>query len=289
MPNFLDPPGRRLAYDADGSVVTHYNVNTGAVTELTLANKQNLNDESGGTVFGPDWGVVVHLGFYFPGLRDITNLFHGSSGDTGFQGVDYSVDSTNPLDGTWTNLSYSQNAGSAVIPNYRQNWAAAVASGVKALRFRYQTNGSGGSYNAVHSAHIYGKRAAGDTSRQVAFVKADGTRFNKDFDYQDQGRGSIYKWKSGTLFNQTSELYVKNFSATETANTVVIGQEALSGSMLSNIRVSLDDVTYTTTLTINSIAPGASAGPIFVKWAPPANDILGLQTMRLPVTIGSWS
>lgn len=295
MPNFPDPPGRRLAYDADGSVCTHYNTANGAISELTTGQKQILNNESVDSFNMGSTGTVNHTSIYFPGLRDITDLFVSlNSNDSNigtYQGIDYSVDSTNPLDGTWVNIAFSPlfTWGGLVIPNYRNGFGAYVASGVKALRLRASTSGANGAYYPIFAWHVYGTRAAGDTSRQVALVDSAGNRFNKDFDFQDRPRGSTYKWKAGTLYNQLSELYVKNFSATETANTVVVGQEALSGNMHNNIRISLDDITYTQTLTATTIAPGASYGPIFVRWTPPAGDTLGLQTMRIPVTVGSWT
>lgn len=295
MANFSDPPGRRLAYDADGTVVTKYVVSSGAITELSAANKQAMNNESTDTYDVTAAGSTsVHLGLYFPGLRDITDLFFSSGGD-GFygagsvSGIDYSTDSTNPLDGTWTNIGYSQDSGGLVVPQYRTSWSAYVASGVKALRVKFSFSSPSTDHRFVYALNAYGTRSSSDTSRQVGLVTSGGVRFTKDFDFQDRPRGSTYKWKSGTLYNQTSELYVKNFSATETANTVVVGQEALSGNMHNNIRISLDDSTYSQTLTAATIAPGASYGPIFVRWTPPSNDTLGVQTMRIPVTVSSWT
>lgn len=292
MPNFLDPPGRRLAYDSDGSVMTIYRLSAGTITEESVANKKTYNDESTGYVVHSGYYGTTHFGLYFPGPRDITDIYLGfnptSYGYTA-PSFDWSSTSTNPLDGTWTNVAFNGlSTSGSPNPEYRSptGW---VASGVRAIRFVTGATGGNGQQIWLTSFHVYGTRAAGDTSRQVAFVDLAGNRFAKDFDFQDRPRGSTYKWKAGTLYNQSSELYVKNFSATETANNVIVGQEALTGAMHNNIRISTDDVTYAQTKTFTSIAPGAVAGPIFVRWTPPAGDTLGVQTMRTPVTVGSWT
>lgn len=294
MANYLDPPGRRLAYDADGTVVTAYRTDTGAVVELSTAQKQAMNDEGSGYyafMAGYTNNIVAHLGFYFPGPRNITHLFlsytYRESGT--LLGIDWSPDSANPQDGSWTTISYTQNASGIVIPNYRSDPSGFVASGVKALRFRWKTASLHGGEARIAALHVYAHRSPTDTSRQVAFCSSSGARIPKDFDFQDRPRGGTYKWKLPNVYNQSTELYVKNYSTTETANNVVVGQEALTGTMHNNIRISTDDATYTQTITIPSLAPGAMFGPIFVRWTPPSNDQLGVQTMRIPVTVGSWS
>lgn len=299
MGNYADPPARRLAWDADGTLVMDQQ---GASFGFwPTGSKQSLNNEDFGgpydgnsTILGSRPGTV-NMVFIFPALRDISHLYiaTGSRTDT-INSIQYSTDTTTGLDGTWTAVAWS-NTGIQVdnaVGAWRKISVGAggikswVAAGVRAIRL--SVNYRDGN-DSLAMLHIYGKRAAADPTRNVGFTTAAGVRFTKDADWADRPWGHAYKWKSPDLLNEPDELYVHNFDGSGTANAVVVSANQLTGQLATYTTFSLDDVTYTATVTIASIAPGATSGPIYVKWEPPVGSGLGVFAERLVATVGSWT
>lgn len=299
MGNYADPPARRLAYDTDGTRMME--VQGASVATWTLGQRQGLNDESVGAPFdgnatplGSRPGLVAEV-FLFPSYRTISHLYinTGSRTDT-VSSIQYSTDTTTGLDGTWTTVAWSNtgiqndNAIGAfrAISSGGAGIKAWVATNVKAIRIN--TNYRDGN-DSLRMVHIYGTRGTSDPTRNVGFVDATPARFVKDFDWGDLPWGHTYKWKSPTLYNMVSECYVKNFSATQQANTVVLSVEALTGAMPAATAMSLDDVTYSSPLALGNIAALAVVGPIFVRWAPPNPSSLGVFAERLKLAVTSWT
>ncbi len=295
-----DPPGRRLPWDVDGSQVFCYRPSDAYTWEWSVGYKQVLNNDYNDYMGGNDAAGVFRPGavwnvIYFPGQRDITHLYSYWGGNAIYvpsgASVQGSTDSTAPNNGTWNAITGLTNGSSGGLdPTIARRTSISpvtgAVSGIVALRFgSYWDDGN----SFMYEFHIYGVRAAGDTFHQVAFTDSAGNRLTKDFDFGDKARGGTYTWKSPNLYNQTTELYVKNFGSTQ-ANGVTVSKDSLGGTNLpTDISFSTDNVTYGATASLGNIVNGAVAGPVYVRYAPPATRLVGPDAGRIKVAVTSWS
>lgn len=98
MPLYPDPPANRMAYDIDDTVVT---INGSAATTLQ---KQALNNEAGSGVLMSSGDVIL---FHFPQSRSVVAFATSWGSEVGSDPVpttEWSDDSTNGVDGTWTTI-----------------------------------------------------------------------------------------------------------------------------------------------------------------------------------------
>lgn len=129
-------------------------------------------------------------------------------------------------------------------------------------------------------AHLYGQPEPAFDPNRVTLVSTDGSP--KTFDF-----GNV---RQGTTL--TTSFAVKNTSASLTAHavTVSIGAPSPAPATVLPAQISLDGgVTWTNTLSLPDLAPGAVSAPIQVKVQPPAINLLGNWAPRLSVNAGSWS
>lgn len=184
-----------------------------------------------------------------------------------------------------------------VAPNYRLNgenstggWrtvAGAFARNVRALRMRYPefpiswSSFSSQNFDSMLSfLHLYGEPDTGATSRRVEFVTADGTAV-KNFNW-----GDVHH--SQTL---TTTFRVKNLS-TLSASSIDISMLPASPSNTpaphTAMEFSLGGVSFSSTLSISSIAPGASSALIYVRLVVPPSGIIGSWAPKVRAEVGAW-
>lgn len=304
---FRDPPARQFGYDVDGTVAffwarTAISGRPLGVSQLTNSEMVQLNNINEDAIdfrtpqFGPsqDCDLVI----YFPELRDITHVHanlerYVNGGDFPPQlvNIDYSSDSTNPMDGNWTSLQFNGWFEGYVTPNYREAIDPWVASGIKAMRFRFQQSWDNGGYSGwlFKTLNIYGRKSPGQSPHRVDFVDVSGNDLSIDFDYGDQARNTVRTWSNADTWNQSSGVYVANKSTEKVANTVVVSVESLSTDMSNDVTLSKDNISYGANVTYTTIQPGQVVGPIYVKHTLTGSSTLGLRQGRLKATVASWT
>lgn len=276
---YPDVPGPRMAYHRDGS--TGFQILDGALTVLTATQLQNVNDENHSTAIleqNINWGPVYTYGVIFPELRDIVGAYIMATTSSGFQ---TSTDTTNGLDGTWTNRTLTVDGLGVASPDYRTEIQSVTWSGVKAFRFSVNGTGGGG-YQAFRTLHLYGRPTTG----QVRYLMLTDTAGNEVggayFDFGDDPRNG----------SETKQFRVKNGHSTLTANTIGLSFSVLtnkSPSMADDYTFSADNSTYTATLNVGNLGPGASTADLYVKRTTPNDAALGLETGMIVAAATTWT
>lgn len=273
-----------MAYDRDGTVGFLIDNNTGAITSLAQATMDALNDESlAGYQEFPDNPYNKYMGLIFPWPMDLAGFFFVTQ-YTGIGAMEWSPDSTNGQDGTWTQLRTScPSADNVVAPNYRTGITAQVQSGIKALRVRMS-----GGYNAgwprIKVMHLYGEPSS-PTDRLELWHPTQDQSLN-DFpawlEWGDRPRGT----------SQTKSFRIKNLSTLMTANNITVGMEAKTDAappLLSQHTFRIDSSPYAASVAIASLAPGAISSVVDLKQDLAANAALGLWHQRVYAAAAGWT
>lgn len=289
--SFADVPAQRLAYDIDGTSVIRRTESSGAVSSLTLTQKQILNNENNGDSISYSTGG--HMIFVFPTSTKIYGYLYDVSVDSPANitlVISYSTDTTNGIDGTWTNLPTPTSVSSA-SPTYR-NSITTLASPVdaKALRFYVKGTWSGYEYtNYYKGIHIYGNP---NTSLELDFwhPTLDQAITPAYFDFGDVSVGS----------SSTKIFRLKNFS-TQAAKNVKVSLDVLtetSPTIISQHLLSTDNVNWYSYvdlpesggIAIDSVtnAPNNISSLIYLKRNTLSNAQVGLYTGRIVANVGIW-
>ncbi len=282
MANYPVVPGPRMPYSIDGSVV--FSTNGLTITEYNLATREAANDERGdleyafrflGTNSNGKFGVI------FPQLRDLTGFFLSCS--IACSPVEYSMDTTTGLDGTWSIVTNTVSAVS-MFPLYRTSISVAPVTRVKAIRFT-STQSSEVTYTEVYSLHLYGSIRSGETpTSRLGFwhPTIDQALPGSWLDWGDAARSTV----------AVKTFRLRNLSATETANNValsVVAPTDLSPGVAGAHDFSPDGFAYSSTLNITSIGPNSYSPVISLKRTLASNQRLSLFAFRVQASVGSWS
>ena len=286
---FNDPVGRRFGIDIDGTRAFTTN-SGGGISDQSSSLLAANNGNGGPNIYGAGGQSVTYTTIYFPEKRDLThaymNWYGGNStfGHHNFAGCSISPDSTSPINGTFTGVSFG-------VGGDNRNPQQFSHAGVIAVRFAFDLqDGVGTAYWQITNINFWGIISPPFTPHRLEFVDAGGARLPIDFDFGDIPKGSTRIWGPGNTYNESSPVYVKNLSTQKTANNVVVAVEAVQNNEMNTVEsISLDNVTFSASLAFSSIAPNNSVGPIFVKYAPPTNNTLGLKISRLKSTVASWT
>jgi hypothetical protein len=131
----------------------------------------------------------------------------------------------------------------------------------------------------VGSVYLWGTKHAGATPDDILFLESDATtEWPNDDDWGDINAGAAAV---------THQYYVKNSSATKTANTITVKS---SGSDTGRWTVSKDNITFTSSVSITSLAPGATQ-VIYFKFTPPspASGVYRPYAAYLEADVTSWT
>lgn len=295
--NYSDVPAPRLAYDRDGTAMSHLVTNTSTVQQLTVGELVQLNDEDSGAVNNYGWygnvgGVQYGLAFIFPELRDIAGyLTQGGTIGASRGDLQTSVDTTNGLDGTWVtqDTSWDSAGGAANLIPMRENITTTAFSGIKGLRVL--TNmGTGGSRSILfHVFHLYGTK--------TDFTGLDTLRMwhptlDQPLDTSSPANGAHLDWgdaAQGTTGDKTFR--IKNNSASLTANSIDVTTEVAtnaSPTLQSQITYS-DGGAFASTINIGNLAPGVISSVITVRRTTSLSAELSLWWWRTVAEAGSWT
>jgi hypothetical protein len=303
---YTDPPGRRLAYDQDGTVVLYVNQAGADIYELDQADREAMNDESSTTYFsagnnGMGVSDSYDIVFLFPERRNLTHMYAviereiAPQGHPVGDGIYWSDDTTNGVDGTWT-LAHSEwttNANSGLIgarPEHREELESISISSATAVKFTITSSNRGfGSDNILYALHLYGMKAAGETPHRIDFVVPGGSELTQDFDYGDQARGSSAIWNAEDGYNIGAALALRNRSPDMVAQNVIVTVQALTFDMNTRIRFSTDNgASWLTQIEYPEIQPLAITGHLWVRHEIEEDAALGLYVSRLKIDVGSW-
>lgn len=281
--NFPDVPGPRMAYDRDGSIVFENNSGNGVTTEWTTDRKRSINGEDPNA--GSQQAADGYFGIIFPELRDIAGMYlHAGDSAENAPSHGWSANTTNGMDGTWTDFSLTRyTGGSNTKEMMRKNIDRFTLSGVKGIR-HWRTNLSTyGSRKVIRSYHIYGQPASGQAPNRLRFWEPSANA---------ELGGAAYDWGDvprNTEVDRT--MRVHNPSTTLTATSVSLSTEALTDATPSVPPQHLFSVgggAFATTLNLGDLAPGATSAVVTVRRATPSDASLGLWTARMVASASSW-
>lgn len=289
--SYPDAPSRRMAYDSDGTVLLTANQsNFGGpagtapsvnYTIISQQNAENMNDETYSTGFSHT-NNNQNSGHWFTLLYPQKREFDGAflacslSGGGDVTNEAYSTDTSNGLEGVWTDLTQTWIKTAPAVDDYRDMIISYAVSNVLSHMF---TLGADDNQN-YRMVHIYGAITPGETPDRLIFLDPDAadTEFTKPLDFGDVPRGQT----------QVDTVKVKNNSSTLTANTVSVTAEDLSDGSSSWYTFSTDDISYSASEDIGSIGNGGTQ-LVYVKQVVPDAQGIGVYAARLKATVASWS
>ncbi len=299
--NYPDPIGNRMAYDRDGTlVITKQDGTRGQFTRRvtgTFVTRWNDEDMNYGGDPNTSYQSVRMRGrdrrggivLLFPELRDISGVFLAAGSRYSTSDYDWTVttvrvssDTTNGVDGTWTQFSTFSNP-IQVTPNYRSSVQSLVALGVRAISFENNQDSFAGSLGALH---VYGSISPGQSGLNRLAVwhpTSDSPIPPAHLDFGDTPRSS----SADKIFR------IKNLSDTYLANDVEVNFEAITNttpSVPGQYLLSLDGSTFQSAISVGDLSPGAISPPVILRRVTPSNAVLSVWTFRLIVDAqGGWS
>ncbi len=267
-----------MAWDDDGTVGLWKRDNF-AATDLNDSQRAALNDESGNNIAITTNGALGYVEQIFPELREFDGYFivRTSGGDGGFSTLDSSADTTNGIDGTWTQRTADVADGTSTDPEYRTSITSHAIPGVKGLRV-YKNATGGGQDHQMQTIHIYGVISAGETPDRILFLDTEDSdqEFTKVLNFGDKARGQT----------TTRTFKIKNNSSTKTINTIQITAEDLYLNAGDWYTFGDDGVAYQATHAVGNLGPG-STELVYLKQVIPGGETLGLQAGRIKVSHAS--
>jgi hypothetical protein len=280
--NYMDAPSYRLAYDRDGSVAVKL-TSAGSMQVLSATDLQLLNDE-GET--GLAMSTQRRLAIVFPVPVDLNSVFIALNSNNATLQVETSKDSTTGADGTWDSNIIADVYLRDVRPHYRlaanlkSFLPSAVSQEVRAVRFSFSDNVS----LTFKGIHLYGAISSSATADRLAFWQpaTDAEVGPAHFDWGNVPRGT----------SADKSFRLKNLSSTLTATDIDVFAEALTPGTpsVAGMRLfSLNGTTWTSTVNIASLAPGAISPVIYVRRVVPTNAQVSVWTARIIADVGSWA
>jgi hypothetical protein len=271
-----------MAWDVDGTIMRHRS-RAGAWSTRSEAERNILNDEDmDGTVYEimQNSGDAQYMAWIFPELRTVTHYFLNQSAFAGGTfTLEYSTDTTDGSDGTWTSVGAVSFHVSLVQPYFRSALIAiTVNSGnpVKGIRILHLSNTSTDYNMSWLNVHWYGSK---QTHAGLAFWDPtnDVAALATAFDFGDVAQGSV----SSKTFR------VKNNHGSQTANDIIVGAVDVTGTM--ELEFSIGGGAYLPDLDIGDLAPGVISGVITARRTVPTNETVRLQAVRLSAIPTSWT
>lgn len=281
-------PDRAIPYHNDGTVVKIVLQESGVLHDFTTAEMEELNDY--------DYNTVVDVGcqdidrtflvFHFPEKRTLTGIYAMGLSCSGSKNavtrVEGSNDTTNGVDGTWTEIPPA--TGASFPPNdwNFDSWRASItalnpADDYKSIRILFSHSGGDARFRYVVIAHLYGHKASGETPDDLLWVDpSTGAELSLPLDF-----GPVPAGSSDIL--QTA---LKNASTSLTAQNITINVSDPDDI----IRIGWSsNGPWELSLSITDLAPGAQSATIFVKAEPPAPPT-PLKPHRAPIlaSVGAW-
>ncbi len=267
---YTDVPGNRFAYHLDGTAIYIID-STNTLTNIT-SGAASFNDEDGDY---PQYSGQSFL-FIFPELRNLSGYYFNDMWGVGPQSLQFSSDTTTGLDGTWTTIvnPWARDMTGGTLPSYRTKINPVSAGSVKGLKFNF---GSSGIRPA--NIHLYGDIPSSSNPDRLIFWEPvnNNATGGSWFDWGDLVQGT----------SQTKTFRIKNNSGTKTANSILL--TAGTETFAMSVDFSSDDITYTPSLSLGDLAPGAVTGVLYVRRTVPASEPLRMQAAYFKAAASSWT
>lgn len=292
--SYPDVPGRRMAWDVDGTIMLYVNstgyapgggggpISTWAEASAGIRQTANSENLSAALNTGTHGTLNPYLLWclIFPEIRDLDGYFwDGTGGNSPAPWLYYSPDTTDGYDGTWNAWDATPSYGGHTLADYRDNIETAVQTGVRAVKaFQYCT-GTNCSCQ-LYRFHIYDQIAAGETPDRLKFIDtATGLEFTEDVDRGDVPRGS----------SRDKTIRIRNDSATLTANGVILSAEDLYLGLSAAFLYEIASGGFTSTLNIGNLAAASNSGIITIRQAIPDTEDLAVHAPRHKAVVTSWT
>lgn len=274
--SYPNVPTNRIAYDIDGTVGLYID-SSGSSSQLSSGTVAALNNEAGGAGINSPFNAVRKVCLLFPQAVDLTGLYVRYTYT--WDGQEWSTDTTNGVDGTWSYFSFSPNGGS-ISPSYRTAIQSVNLAGAKGIRFAQHS----WSYDGIlYQIHTYGRPSAGQTldALQTWHPTLD-QRVN----------GSFFDWGDAPRSSTEDRVFrIKNLSDTYTANDVVVSVQSLTDTTPSFAGSFLFSTggSFTSTVTIPIIYPNGVSNQITVRRVTPSNAVLSIWAARMKAEATTWT
>lgn len=273
---YPDAPGMMIQYDRDGEAL--YSDGGGWIT-MTAAQKASLNKTPAVIAYTTSvWGTA-NLGIILAEAHDIVGVSNNTYGSgNGSIIFETSVDTTNVVDGTWVSRGAFSSLG------YRTPTAVSYA-GIRGFRWGF-ANGSLDKAK-LQGVHLYGQPSDAALTANPNRLRMWHPTLDQVLNGPALDFGDIQR-----LTSPTKTFRVKNNSATQTANSVVISSESLNDATPTIVGVQTFDVAgggYAATQNIGNLAAGAISGLITLKTAPGSTAELSIWRQRVKAIAGSWA
>ena len=283
--SYPDVPGRRMAFDADGTVGVYGLADgSGVLTEFTPSELAEMNDEDEtiAVTFGTQQPSRF-LWLLFPEQREVDGVFYVYGNHGSPTTVSTSSDTTNGRDGTWTQQVADLANYTIVMGNYRTGVTSLAVSAVRGVRVQIAAGTISGHVQQTKAWHVYGEISPGQTPDRLLFIdEVTGLEFGLPKDYGDVPRGSARDFQFRLKNNST--VAGNNL----TINTVQITAEALylnSGAWYTFS----NGGAFQATLPLGNLAPEASTVLLTARQIIPDAEVLGLHAGRIRAAHGSLS
>jgi hypothetical protein len=244
-----------------------------------------LNDEASDalTVFAYREQGDKTIAIAFPEPRDLAGFFVWctASGISTYQ-FTTSTDTTDGSNGTWSTAANFSVQG-AVYPQSRSAITSATAVGITGIRFRFATGGDWQQLS-LGAIHLYGFTAPNLSTDRLEFWDAtvDQQIDKAAFDFGDIAQGEV----------STKQFRIKNLSSTKTAGSVAISANNAAGGetlLADGLTFSTDGVSFTSTLNISSIAPGATTSVLYIRRTVGLTDPSSIRFARVMASPGTYA
>lgn len=279
---YADILSRRIPYDINGSYVSYRQ--TTAYADSTMLNNfltfgswlsdtavANLNSYKKEQSWGQAHNQSTPIFWiFFPNKVNVTHMTFVGNYAINYCYIQGSSDTTNGTDGTWINGTFTYKAGNAST-SWREHIFTCTFSNNPIKAIRFTLHGVDDFY--LYHAHVYGYEVD-DTPEDILFCDTSGIEFTALMDWKDRPEGT----------DEIKTFKLKNKSTTKSANTINLS------IALADFSLSLDQLTWTSSIDIPSLAADTLSDNIYIKNTIGAHpQTLGLRSSRIVATIGSWT
>lgn len=292
----------RLAYDIDGTGLVVF-AGTAAQplnsafsansTYLKLLNANEYNNNS--QAFTVTASVAGYYAFVFPQLMNITGYQAWKTTTTPGtytqnQPIQYSTDTVNGYDGTWTSVGFNTLATlpTATKSEYRSDPISLSLNSIKGLRFGCSQIPTSG-FQPYSNIHLFGQPSGTTNVLKFWHPTLDEELSPAYFDFGYAYRGTT----------ETRNFRIKNISS-QIANTVTISYDenpaastsstaSISPTLISQYTIAKSDQVYGSSISITALNPGSISEVLSVRKNTSATALLGLYSLKLKSAVGSWT
>lgn len=282
--SYPDVPGQRFAYHLDQTLAVYRNHN-GDVTNID-GSRASMNDFSTSNYYRATTSAVasnMYIALVFPELRDLdgyyVNVSSSREGDFVITDVETSTDSVDGVGGTWSSLANPWQRSVSSPADWR-TITGASASGIRAIRFTWDSTSSLTINNDFRAIHLYGNITSGQTPDRLRAwhptldQEADPAHF--DFGDMAQGTTSVIQFR------------VRNNSSGLTANSITISQDDIpAGGM--GLEFSTDGSAYSTSINIGNLASSTTSSVLYVRRSVGAAEAVQLRSSLIKAIPTSWT